>query len=139
MLLHLAWLLRTSGPPVNMSPQQSLVLLLMGMISFMSSTCGMGMSLGIMLPWYGMVWYGQVSGDIRSFGTARRAQAQACLSTGARVTVVLMTFRVLAQGGAGVHCFGGGRYNFCWSSNFTALFRYMILGAQALLRTIFGT
>ena len=22
MLLHLAWLLRTSGPPVNMSPQQ---------------------------------------------------------------------------------------------------------------------
>ena len=32
MLLYLAWLLRTSGPPVNMSPQQSLVLLLVGMI-----------------------------------------------------------------------------------------------------------
>ena len=46
--------------------------------------------------------YGQVSGDIRSFGTARRAQARACLSTEARVTVVLMTFRVLAQGGGGV-------------------------------------
>ena len=48
------------------------------------------------------VRYGQVSGDIRSFGTARCAQAQACLSTGARVTVILMTFRVLAQGGRGV-------------------------------------
>ena len=46
--------------------------------------------------------YGQVSGDICSFGTARRAQARACLSTGARFTVVLMTFKVLAQGGAGV-------------------------------------
>ena len=32
----------------------------------------------------------------------RHAQARACLSTGARVTVVLMTFRVLAQGGEGV-------------------------------------
>ena len=51
------------------------------------------------------VRYGQVSGDIRSFGTARRAQARACRSTGARVTVVLMTFRVLAQGGDGVHMF----------------------------------
>ena len=29
----------------------------------------------------------------------RVAQARACLSTGARVTIVLMTFRVLAQGG----------------------------------------
>ena len=49
------------------------------------------------------VRYGQVSGDISSFGTAPRAQARACLSTGARVTVVLMTFSVLAQGGgAGV-------------------------------------
>ena len=53
------------------------------------------------------VRYGQVSGDIRSFGTARRAQARACLSTGARVTVVLMTFRVLVQGG------GGGKYGSC--------------------------
>ena len=47
------------------------------------------------------VRYGQVSGDIRSFGTARRAQARACLSTWARVTVVLLTFSVLVQGGGG--------------------------------------
>ena len=48
------------------------------------------------------VRYGQVSGDIRSFGTARRTQARPCLSTWARVTVVLLTFSVLAQGGGGV-------------------------------------
>ena len=41
------------------------------------------------------------NGDTCFFGTARRAQARACLSTGARVTVVLLTFRVLAQGGGG--------------------------------------
>ena len=31
----------------------------------------------------------------------RVAQARACLSTPARVTVILMTFTVLAQGGGG--------------------------------------
>ena len=44
------------------------------------------------------------NGDTCFFGTARRAQALPCLSTGARVTVVLLTFRVLAQGGGGVRC-----------------------------------
>ena len=39
------------------------------------------------------------NGDTCFFGTARRVQARACLSTGARVTVVLLIFRVLAQRG----------------------------------------
>ena len=40
-------------------------------------------------------------GDMHSFGTARRAQARACLSTGARLTVVFLTFSVLVPGGGG--------------------------------------
>ena len=45
---------------------------------------------------------GRLQGGVKvhSFGTVRRAQAQACLSTGARLTVVLLTFSVLVQGGA---------------------------------------
>ena len=41
--------------------------------------------------------------EVHSFGTARRAQARAGLSTGARLTVVFLTFSVLAQGGGGYH------------------------------------
>ena len=93
-----------------MSPQQSLVLLLVGMISFM----GMGMSLSSCGPcpfpnpqpfprtFRALSKTRAISnGDTCFFGTARRAQARACLSTGVRVTVVLLTFRVLARGGGG--------------------------------------
>ena len=51
MLLLLAWLLRTSGPPLNMCPLQLLVLLLLEMISFIYYTCRMGMRYSIMLLW----------------------------------------------------------------------------------------
>ena len=38
-------------------------------------------------------------GEVYSFGTARSAQAQACPITGARQTVVFLTFSFIAQGG----------------------------------------
>ena len=56
------------------------------------------------------VRYGQVFGDIHSFGTACRAQAWACLSTGPRLTVVFLTFSVLAQEKGGVHPFHWVRF-----------------------------
>ena len=47
--------------------------------------------------------YGQIFGDMHSFGTVCCAQARAYLTTGARLVVFLM-FSVLAQG------VGGGGY-----------------------------
>ena len=41
----------------------------------------------------------QSEGEGYSFGPARRAQARVCLSTRARLTVIFLTFSVLAQGG----------------------------------------
>ena len=40
---------------------------------------------------------------MRSSGTARGVPARACLSTGPGLTVVFLTFRVLAQGGGVPH------------------------------------
>ena len=44
----------------------------------------------------------QSEGGAYSFGTVRRAQAQAWLSTRARLTVVFLTFSILMQGTGGL-------------------------------------